>query len=372
MHIPARMAQVDSPFRAVTGWMIVFINSFGRSGGFKAIRDALTAQDISLARIRELLVPVFVVRDYLTSEFLNWFFTCHEAATKPVLALSDEELKNDFRIASDIVTYICGLFRYCTRCDASEAMELVRLSFALKGFRSPFLERRLVGLTEICNFVEEVHMAYHRTGASKAETEDKPWVTPEYLLEWLSKNEILASIFSRNLHVEVVKRCVRILIFLSANRRLDPSDIELIWTATLGKHESVQKAVLESLFQFLCHQPSPHSPETYLKVLELHEKLRPADYISCNINIIRMVSYHLATKNFHLEPSQSLVAVRLLWRLVQDDVRFSQQELHSNCMTCILEAIDYVNSSTCRCSLFSEGVKNLRMHRCHAMQTSCS
>ncbi len=339
--------------------MVLFINVFGRNGGFKAIRDELSSDNVSLSRVKELLTPMYLVRDYLTAEFLNWFFVVHQTATRPVLVMSDDDLKNDFKPASDIVNYMCGLFRFCTRSDAAQASELLRLSFALKGFRSPFLERRLVGLTDICNFVEEVHMASQKGGSSKSDADDKPWATPDFLCDWLIKNDILASIFSRNLHVEVVKRSSRILIFLAANRSLNVPELEVIWSASLGKHESIQKNVLEILSASIFYQ----TPEALLKLLDFLEALKPADYTSHHIALLRYIAFQLATKFSHLKSNRGLAGVDLMWRLIQDDVRFPQSDLHTSCLQYTIEAIDMANTPMLRTFLFAEGIKNLRMHR---------
>jgi hypothetical protein len=70
--------------------------------------------------------------------------------------MSHEELKAEFRHVSEVINFICSLYRLTSKEDALEAVDTLRLQLALKEFRSPYLERRLTGLGDINEFVEAI------------------------------------------------------------------------------------------------------------------------------------------------------------------------------------------------------------------------
>lgn len=107
-----------------------------------------------LQKIYHLLNPMYKVKDFLTSEFLDWFMEIFPQTTAMILNLSDEELKSEAVKVNNIVDILCSLYRLTSHSDSPEAVDKFRLDLALKGLRSPYLERRLTGLGDINEFVE--------------------------------------------------------------------------------------------------------------------------------------------------------------------------------------------------------------------------
>ena len=97
---------------------------------------------------------MYKVKDFLTTEFLDWFMDIFPQTTTMILNLSDEELKAEAAKVNDIVDILCTLYRLTSRLDSPEVIDKFRLDLALKGLRSPYLERRLTGLGDINEFVE--------------------------------------------------------------------------------------------------------------------------------------------------------------------------------------------------------------------------
>lgn len=97
---------------------------------------------------------MYKVKDFLTTEFLDWFMEIFPQTTTMILNLSDEELKAEAAKISDIVDILCALLRLTSHVNSPELVDKFRLDLALKGLRSPFLERRLTGLGDINEFVE--------------------------------------------------------------------------------------------------------------------------------------------------------------------------------------------------------------------------
>lgn len=74
--------------------------------------------------------------------------------TALILNLSDEELKAEAAKIYDIVDILCTLYRQTSHLNSHDSVDKFRLNLALKGLRSPYLERRLIGLSDINDFVE--------------------------------------------------------------------------------------------------------------------------------------------------------------------------------------------------------------------------
>lgn len=53
----------------------------------------------------------------------------------------------------------------------------------------------------------------------------------EYICKWLAKHDILASVFQRNVHAEVLKRSHRLLVFLAVNNMFGNKETDMIWGA---------------------------------------------------------------------------------------------------------------------------------------------
>lgn len=350
--------QIEVSFRGgMSNWMVSMINVFGRNGGFKAIRDELMQESLPFARMKALIHPLYEVRDFLSSEFLSWFVGIYEPIGEKVLSLSDEDLKNDYKNVSDVVNYTCELFRISSRNNAAEKSDMLRLDFALKGFLSPFLERRLTGLTEICNYIDEMINAMNQQGLAK-DTEDRPWASPQFMLDWLEQRAILESIFTSNLHFEVFKRCNRLLFFLSVNQRIGDKEVGMIWAASQGKHESIQQIVLD----LLIHNVQYLRTDVMLTVLNLVESLKPTDYTQMHCALVRVLAMNLS---FRLQESveRQLAGCCLLWRLSQDDVRFSSPDLHQSVCQYLLDVIENLASPAIRNHFSLEAIKNVRAHR---------
>jgi len=97
---------------------------------------------------------MYKVKDYLTTEFLDWFMEIFPQTTAIILNLSDEELKTEAAKIHDIVDILCTLYKLTSHLDSPGTVDKFRLDLALKGLRSPYIERRLTGLSDINEFVE--------------------------------------------------------------------------------------------------------------------------------------------------------------------------------------------------------------------------
>ena len=90
------------------------------------------------------------------------------------------------------------------------------------------------------------------------------WSSPETLVEWLQREKTVELIFGEGLHAQVVSRCcVELLGFLAMQGALDGGHIELIWRASLDKHESVKQPIYQTLADLTAHLPPERQAQLY-------------------------------------------------------------------------------------------------------------
>lgn len=79
----------------------------------------------------------------------------------------------------------------------------------------------------------------------KKEVEEKP-IDPNFVLSWLLDNEILKLLFT-NTHVELIRQSLGILNFLVSKNKLAVEDLDMLWEASLGRHESEKRVIFETI-----------------------------------------------------------------------------------------------------------------------------
>ena len=333
------------------------INTFGRVGGFRELKAELQRSDppLTLSRIKQILSPVYEIREFLVNDFLLWFTSINEKVFEFLMSMSDEDLKTDYKMASEAILYMSTLYRYTDRQDGMRMADQRRLEFALKGFRSQFLERRLASLNDINDILETLELK----DGTRDEEYGPFWVTKEYMCEWLQKNSILEIIFTRNLHLEVLKRSYRIMNFLAANNKILAKEVEMIWDVAAGKHETIQKNIydlLHNIARFL-------KPETLRMLIDKIRTQSHASYTQQHFDMLRTVSASLASWGTKVRIDFQFLGLEVLWDLVQDDVRFAQPELHLSALQGLVEVLDYHDCRSIRGEYFTKCVNNLIRHR---------
>jgi ubiquitin carboxyl-terminal hydrolase 9/24 len=93
-----------------------------------------------------------------------------------------------------------------------------QLVISLKFLKSPYLEKRVKGVTEIKDLTERIELMKKRT-ISRAE-----------LVKFIKENQILETLLlGDSVHCELVKRCSEIVIFLTRNNAFAVDMIDKIW-----------------------------------------------------------------------------------------------------------------------------------------------
>lgn len=216
-----------------------------------------------------------------------------------VLSLTDEELKNeDKKTISDISRNLEGLVRAAFPNRPCEAIDRFNLDVALKCFRSPYLEKRLAGLNDIKEFISNVRKDEYgqkvRQGTgfammpSMLHKNDISSIDAPTLAQWLRTNNILEQLYGENMHPELVRRCVDIPRFLSSEGLLEDKDLDLIWEASEGKHESICHLIYASIGELSGTLPQVGLDYLYKKICSIPF----SNYSVQTVNLIRSFSFH--------------------------------------------------------------------------------
>lgn len=71
------------------------------------------------------------------------------------------------------------------------------------------------------------------------------WVTHDYLVNWILKNNILELIFIDSVHPELIRRSFNIVSMLAKEDKIDKVYLEIIWNNATTSHEEIVRATLE-------------------------------------------------------------------------------------------------------------------------------
>jgi len=97
-----------------------------------------------------------------------------------ILSMSDEELKNETRLTlNDVMRIIERLLSCTNEPEATEKMDTFRLQLAGKCLRSPYLEKRLQGLTDIREFISIVGRKQENERSVHTSYDEEFWMEAE-------------------------------------------------------------------------------------------------------------------------------------------------------------------------------------------------
>lgn len=134
------------------------------------------------------------------------------------------------------------------------------------------MEKRLKGINELKEYIERVDPTYEYKYRDTNKT--LKYITKDVLLYIIIENQIIEFILGENFHIEVFKRSLNIMSFLSVSGKLSNDHLNALWSLSEEKHHTNKKEVhqiiielsklltLESL-EFLFQKITSVSPEKY-------------------------------------------------------------------------------------------------------------
>ena len=128
-------------------------------------------------------------------------------------------------------------------------------------------------------------------------------------------------IFGESLHDQVVRRCVEILSFLSMRDAMDSRLLELIWRASLDKHESVRQAIYVVLVDLTAHLPLPLLEELYAHICTVPF----AEYAMHTLVLLRGFSIAAISSPHNPMKGKHWFGLEEFWQLMQDATPVSNE-----------------------------------------------
>lgn len=66
---------------------------------------------------------------------------------------------------------------------------------------------------------------------------------------WLLDNDLIGQLFGDSIHLEVLKNCTSILVFLAINKELSTDMIKLVYQSSIEQHESTRTVIWNMLIE---------------------------------------------------------------------------------------------------------------------------
>jgi ubiquitin C-terminal hydrolase len=231
--------------------LLYLANYFAKLRGFHICLAIFQLQDEEVRPSLEFMqsLPVIGIISCLTPSFAQLYLPQVSGAL--IWRLQNLNLKELKEFNRDFVMSLLEAIGLIGKCldrhrNPYEVVELLELQINLKLVTCPFLEKRVKGMNELSEII-------NRLKPKSAGVEYKParWLTSGALVKWLEANNVVELLFSENSHLELIKRASEVLAFISSCNKLTERHLDLIWSASQAKHESLAKQTYTLLIELL-------------------------------------------------------------------------------------------------------------------------
>ncbi len=208
-------------------------------------------------------LPIFSIQPFLDPGFSNNFYSqLREGIMKRVEMVDEKEIKD---LKLDAATKVLIRVRDAGQSNVEEnkKMERAELNIALKFVRSPFLEKRIRGMNEIDRIIELVK------DDEICKMNTKREMTGIEMAEWLIQSQLIEQVLEERPHVELIKRCPKILTFLATHGQIPEKYLNKLWQATKGKHDSILKAAYNVIIELAQELTEAHNDYLFEKFREI-------------------------------------------------------------------------------------------------------
>lgn len=280
-----------SPLKA-SGAVNIFypcvLNYFGYSGGFQALLRLIESRP-PLDQVNRVLFILLQVHIYLHSTIWRSLVQDYlSAAMQFVLAATDEDLRGFTKEGLRLLTsYLDNLEADVRLSEHGGNVEAFELEAGLKFLQSPYLDKRILGLTGIIQVIERSQREKEEekrtqtrrvainpapediemtTFSSKTGNYQRRWLSATAVLAWCDQHDLMGTIFGYKSHPELVRRSGEVVRFLYKHGRCTRTDLDRIWTLALAKHEA-ERDVTVALYRELVPVLNAADSEHFFSVL---------------------------------------------------------------------------------------------------------
>eukprot|EP01105_Mastigella_eilhardi_P014361 TRINITY_DN3272_c0_g1_i6.p1 TRINITY_DN3272_c0_g1~~TRINITY_DN3272_c0_g1_i6.p1 ORF type:complete len:2846 (+),score=628.82 TRINITY_DN3272_c0_g1_i6:898-8538(+) len=211
------------------------------------------------------------------------------------------------------------------------------LDVADQLLQCPVLEKRLAGLNDIKEVIFNTDRAIVSrpagqqtgTGTTATAIAIQPRIgfcfsEPAKLAKWLANKKIVELLFGPSLHVEVARRSVEVLRFMSRHHALSHAHLSFMWEASVDKHETVTFSV----YSLLTELARVLTAEDRAFVYERVQRIPLAAYTAQHLDFVTSFckSDAIMTDPSVCHPAQTEnddppdpMGTDIFWALLQDD-----------------------------------------------------
>lgn len=340
-------------FSSTHNQIINFVNLFGSLGGFEKILDLMkwelmekkkqtecpdndTIYKIPLIIVKYFLMMLDNILGNMTSSFKEKFLLeFKNAFFKRINSINVKEIKDIepntvYSLLSKIQTILDEI---CIK-DTYMLTEEAELNFSLKLLKSPYLQKKIKGMTHLKDIIERLEPTYE-----KLETKKRlKFYTQEKLRAYFISNKILEFILGENFHIEVFKRSVPFLKFLASSGGLTNEQLDSLWTAVESKHEGYTASINELLIDLLKKLPLESLEYLFGKLIVIPQEKCDESTIDLmrEFSEISMASLNSTNGNYYSakpkklnNPKYEFFALRYLWDLVQDNSKLDNKYVNA-------------------------------------------
>lgn len=356
----------------VSAYLINNIDYFGEAGGFKAITSRILSSAIpattataggddekasddnnvpvnNFSLAVALLKIVSTVYPKLTKDFavsMAESLDLMKIVPNAIHNITDDEFRNldtDFVSAlSDDVTKVLRVVH--GEAAIAEFVEKLNLDLALRMITSDVLEKRLGGVNELIKVVDSIeyaenphHEAHNNQQVSGMRTLMGPfrplrytgfgngsamsikptikkaeYLTAESMIMWLEQHNVVNTLLKS--HEQIIKRSPKVLKFLAKHKKLSVAHIEMLWSTTASKQETLVRIVYDTIGDLAQALSEEQNDALYARMSDSGFQ----DVKDYDLNFIKLFTMNAvkATKG-----KKKWYGTDVFWQMVQDDFK---------------------------------------------------
>ncbi|KAF2069601.1 hypothetical protein CYY_009082 [Polysphondylium violaceum] len=155
---------------------------------------------------------------------------------------------------------------------------------------------------------------------------------PQLLYEWIIKNEIIENCCKLSDQPDIMRHCIPVMIFLTQYGQFNHGFIDLLWSSSLGKHESVKNMIFMAILEIVSHLCFESVEYLYNSICKTINILRVSEFdnefLSFLFNFATLSIQH--SENFS-GSNKKLFGLEIFWRLsTQQCEDASERELYQS------------------------------------------
>jgi hypothetical protein len=145
-------------------------------------------------------------------------------------------------------------------------------------------------------------------------------ISPAAIVQWIKECHVVETLFGRFAHVELIRRSTDIVKLLAEDGSLTTDMIELIWSTTVGSHETVQQAVYTLIADIAFHLSGElwDYVDAKIAAIPLRQLLNP-NLFSLLRSFVQTAIDRTAETIDPTVAGRKFACVDVLWRLCMDD-----------------------------------------------------